>query len=289
MSTDTIHSSWQTAALTISICKWGITRCLFSMDRSITGRKFPVFFGTRNSLLKKIREQLLWTDSMAPFSSRLSTAFCRSCFLLLVRKWMGVLVKGGWWHSLFNRTPDHRILDDMHSPSRFCHCWVKTARRAPTNTPSLSGLLWCIRWRSCCFVTCSAVRSKRTGYNPSWPTGGPSLWCTHGLNCVDDFGAGFSGTLKWLVRPLCRACWSFIVKIFSSNSWAVLALAICSSCSCSCPKATSLQINWRLDTTAVAEAMAFCIMLTCSRTTLSLASSRMYFKTDTTNESVMDP
>ena len=92
---------------------------------------------------------------------------------------------------------------------------------------------------------------------PSWPTGGPSLWCMDGLNCVDDFGAGFLGTLKWLVRLLWRACWSIMVKIFSSNSWgyrptslcpwngAVLALAICSSCSC--PKAMSLWINWRLD------------------------------------------
>ena len=99
-----------------------------------------------------------------PLLQQVVHGLCRSCFLLLVRKWMGVLVKGGWWHSHFNRTPDHRILDDLHSPSRFCHCWAKTARRAPTNTPSLSGLLWCIRWRSCCFVTCSAVRSKRTGY-----------------------------------------------------------------------------------------------------------------------------
>ena len=47
----------------------------------------------------------------------------------------------------------------------------------------------------------------------------------------------------------------------------------------------SLRINWRLDTAAVAEAMDFCedlcIILTCSCTTLSLASSRMYYKTDT--------
>ena len=111
-------------------------------------------------------------------------------FLFLVANWMGVLVKGGWWHSHFNRTPDRRILDDLHSPSRFCHGWAKPARRAPTNAPSLSGtlktvqpsswhhhpsffcwgsrgvdLLWCVRWRrSYCFVTCSAVFSERTGY-----------------------------------------------------------------------------------------------------------------------------
>ena len=29
-----------------------------------------------------------------------------------------------------------------------------------------------------------------------WPTGGPSLWCTDGLNWVDDFGAGFLGILE---------------------------------------------------------------------------------------------
>ena len=122
---DTVHLSWQTAALTvwaISISKWGITRYLFSVDRSITGQRSPFFFGTRNSLLKNPRKRLLWTGSMAPFSSRLSTAFCRSCFLLLVGKWMGVLVKGDWWHSHFNRTPNRRILDNLHSPSRFCHC-----------------------------------------------------------------------------------------------------------------------------------------------------------------------
>ena len=119
------------------------------------------------------------------FSSRVSKAFCRSCFLFLVGKWMGGLVKGGWWHSHYIRTHDHRILDDLHQPSRYCHCWAKTVRRAPTNTPSLSGTLpwssrllsttipcpsagvsgeWCVRWRSCCFVTCSAVHSERTGY-----------------------------------------------------------------------------------------------------------------------------
>ena len=98
---------------------------------------------------------------------------------------------------------------------------------------------------------------------PSWPTGGPSLWCMGSLNCIDDFGVGFLGTLKWLVRLLWRACWSLMVKIFWSDSWgyrptrlypwngAVLALAICSSCSCSCPKAMSLWINWRLDTADV--------------------------------------
>ena len=115
------------------------TRCLFSVDRSITGQRSPVFFGTRNSLLKKPGKWLLWTGSMSPFSNMLSTAFCRSCFLFLVGKWMGVLVKGGWWHSHFNRIPDRRILHDLHSPSRFCHCWAKTARRAPTNTPFIVG------------------------------------------------------------------------------------------------------------------------------------------------------
>ena len=64
-------------------------------------------------------------------------------FLFLDGKWMVVLVKRGWWHSYFNRTPNLRILDDLHSSSRFCHYWAKPTRRAPTNAPSLLGNL---RW-----------------------------------------------------------------------------------------------------------------------------------------------
>ena len=132
-----------------------------------------------------------------------------------------------------------------------------------------------------------------------WPTGGPSLWCTDGLNWVDDFGAGFLGILEVtsetpVYSMLISHGEDFLVKLLRLQAnrlcaWngAVLALAICSSCSCSCPKAMSLRINWRLDAAAVAEAMDFCedlcIILTCSCTTLSLASSRMYYKTDTTN------
>ena len=70
MYIDSVHLSWQTAALTvwaISISNWGITRYLFSVDRSITGQRSPFFFGTRNSLLNNPRKWLLWTDSMAPF------------------------------------------------------------------------------------------------------------------------------------------------------------------------------------------------------------------------------
>ena len=112
----------------------GMTRCLFNVDRSITGRRSLVFFGTWNSLLKKL-------EGAAPVDKlygRLSTAFCRSCFFFLAENWMGILVKGGWWHSHFNRTPDRSILDDLHSPSRFCQCWAKPASRAPTNINQLA-------------------------------------------------------------------------------------------------------------------------------------------------------
>ena len=142
MSIDTVHSQWRMDALTdwaISIWKCGTTRCLFRVDRFITGRKSPVFLGTRNCPLKKPTERLLWTGSMAPFSSRLSTAFCRTCFFFLVGNCMGLLVKGGWWDSHCNRTPNRWMFDDLHSPGRFCHRWTKPARRAPTYSPSLAG------------------------------------------------------------------------------------------------------------------------------------------------------
>ena len=222
MSIDTVHSSWLTTALTvwaISIWKWGMTRRLFNVDRSITGRKSPVFFGTRNSLLKKPSQQLLWTSSMAPFSSRFSMAFCRSCFLFLVENWMGVLVKGGWWHYHFNRTPDRRILDDLHSLSRFCHCWPKPASRAPTSMSSFSGTLR---------RTSHLLRSNSLGPSARVPR------CTHCGSCGGEEAADLwlvlLSTSKGLVTALLAywwsqpldarvawTCWSLIVKIFSSN------------------------------------------------------------------------
>ena len=140
---------------------------------------------------------------------------------------------------------------------------------------------------------------------PSWPTGGPSLWCTDGLNCKDNFGAGFgAGTLKWLVRPLCRACWSVMVKLFSSNSWGSKPTRL--SMEPSCPSSSDMlilqlqlpQSHVPADQLKVGCHCRCCsygfwedlsIILTCSCTTLSLASSRMYFKIDGTKESVMDP
>ena len=88
------------------------------------------------SPLMKSREGLLGTGSMAPFFSRLSMVFCRSSVLFLVRNCLSVLVRGGN-ESHSNRTPDLRILDDLHSPRRFCQAWANPARRALTGFSSL--------------------------------------------------------------------------------------------------------------------------------------------------------
>ena len=98
------------------------------------GRRSP-----GNSLLKKPRQQLLQTGSLAP-----SPAGCLPHSAAFVScSWLETV-----WESLSkeaddiptsNRTPNYRILDGLHSPSRFCHCWPKPARRAPTNAPSLAG------------------------------------------------------------------------------------------------------------------------------------------------------
>ena len=88
------------------------------------------------SLLKKSRAGLLGTGSMAPFFSRLSMAFCRYSVLFLVRNCLSVLVRGGN-ESHSNRTPDLRILDDLHSPRRFCQACANPARWAPTGFSSL--------------------------------------------------------------------------------------------------------------------------------------------------------
>ena len=75
--------------------------------------------------------------SMAPFFSRLSIASSSSSFLFLVGNCLGVPVRGGR-ESHSRRTPDHRILDDRHSPvAGFCQDWAKPARWAPTGVSSL--------------------------------------------------------------------------------------------------------------------------------------------------------
>ena len=194
------------------------------------------------SLLKKSRAGLLGTGSMAPFFSRLSMAFCRYSVLFLVKNCLSVLVRGGN-ESHSNRTPDLRILDDLHSPWRFCQACANPARWAPTGFSSLpagtlrrSSLLFrCERLspllveisgrRTCCLAAAVgevlvllvllAILKGRS--LPSWLTGGPNLWCTNNLEVPAALGAGFSGTLKCVVRPLWRECLCCMVKIFASN------------------------------------------------------------------------
>ena len=79
-----------------------------------------------------------------------------------------------------------------------------------------------------------------------------------------DLGANLLGILKWLVKPLWRACWSLMLKISSNFSTSgptslcmkrsrpssgdmfilKLQLSLCSSWSCNCPKTMSLWINF---------------------------------------------
>ena len=87
--------------------------------------------------------ELTPTLSMAPFSSKASTACWRSWRLFLVRKLMHWCVSWGrCWNAL--PTPSSTMPVARQLPSRHCQCGANFARRAPTWDPStLSG------WGSC--------------------------------------------------------------------------------------------------------------------------------------------
>ena len=188
----------------------GTTKCLLRVERSIIGHKNSVFFGTRKSLLEKSREGLLGICSMAPFFSRLSMAFCRYSVLFLVRNCLSVRSStvpnclGKEFHS--NRTPDPRILDDLHLPRGFCQACENPARRASAGFSSLlAGIFWrssllfrCERLSPCWlgslaeelaawllrlekFWFCWFCWPFRKDCLHSWLTGGPNLWCTNNL------------------------------------------------------------------------------------------------------------
>ena len=139
MSMDTVHSFSLMEARTeawVSILNRGITRWSFKRERSMTGRKSPVFFGTRKRRLKKPLVSGRNTGSIAPLDKSLSTAVCKSLGVFLVLKEMGVLVSGGR-DSHSNCTPFPSVRDARQSPNRFCHCWTKFVRRAPTRNVSM--------------------------------------------------------------------------------------------------------------------------------------------------------
>ena len=142
---------------------------------------------------------------MALFFSRLSMAFCRYSVLFLVRNFLSVLVRGGN-ESHSNRTPDLRILDDLHSPRRFYQALQTLGEPLPASLhhklaplggpafflgvkgfPLVSWDLWqknlllgCCGWRSSGSVG-SAGHSERTAFLLGWleaPTSGvPIAWC----------------------------------------------------------------------------------------------------------------
>ena len=72
---------------------------------------------------------------MAPFNSKASTACWRSCRLFLLRKLMHWWVSWGLWRKVMP-TPSSTMPVAQQVPSRLLHCGAKSARRAPTWTPS---------------------------------------------------------------------------------------------------------------------------------------------------------
>ena len=121
-----------------------------------------------------------------------------------------------YWAKTTRRDPPtlHHFRAPLDGPAIFLAPWplVRLLRFLGSGPPVIHALERKLLFRD------SFCRPFRKDWLlPPWPTGGPSLWCTDGLNCVDDFAAGLLRTLECLVKPLCRACWSLMVKIFSSK------------------------------------------------------------------------
>ena len=78
-----------------------------------------------------------WTEHWlyCPFGQEL--VHCKSLGVFLVLKEMGVLVSGGR-DSHSNCTPFPSMRDARQSANRFCHCWTKFVRRAPTRNVSMT-------------------------------------------------------------------------------------------------------------------------------------------------------
>ena len=110
------------------------------------------------------------TLSMAPLASRASTACWRSWRLFLAQKLMH------WWVSRGQcrkdmHTPSSTVLVARKVPSKLRHCGAKSARRAPTWTPSmLAG------WGSC--SSCLGLPTLSWGGSVS---SSPAGTCTKGL------------------------------------------------------------------------------------------------------------
>ena len=107
---------------------------------------------------------------MAPLASRASKACWRSWLLFLVRKLIHWWVSWGRWRKTVP-TPSSTVLVARQEPSRLLPCAAKSARRAPTCTPStLAG------WGSC--SSCPSLPTLSW----EWSVPGSSAGtCTKGL------------------------------------------------------------------------------------------------------------
>ena len=149
---------------------------------------------------------------MAPFNSKASTSCWRSCRLFLVRKLMHWWVSWGLWWKVMP-TPSSTMPVARMVPSRLLHCRAKSARWAPTWTPStptswgswrsllsLAALIWVgsmagspVGTSMKGLLLChSSLYSSGCRWNKTVKDGGPGLflpggWC-HFCACLGLFG-----------------------------------------------------------------------------------------------------
>ena len=183
-------------------------------------------------------------------------AFCRYSVLFLVRNFLSVLVRGGN-ESHSNRTPDLRILDDLHSPRRFYQALQTLGEPLPASL-----------------------------HHKLAPLGGPAFFLG-----VKGFPLLAEELAAWLLQLgkfwFCWLCWPFWKDCLPSwltggpNLWCTNSLGL--------PKDTSHLISCRLEATDTAETTSFldalARILTCSCMILVIFSSGMCSSSDTTKES----
>ena len=263
--------------------------------------------------------------SMAPFNSKASTACWRSWWPFLVRKLMHWWVSWGLWWKVMP-TPSSTMPVARQVPSRLLHCGAKSARWAPTWTPStppgwgswrsllsLAALIWVgsmvgspagasTKGLFLCHISlyssgCRGTKTIKDGCPGLVLPGG---WC-HFCACLGLFGF-LNKSHGWACHILsaCRMALTLFCRSLGSGprTWepsngAVLTVLKTWGWKPNFLSKASLHRSWRLDAAAnpaeTAETLASWIMVKFSSNNLDLWSfGDSSSITDTTIESASE-